>query len=75
MGPIVDRSQEYLGSTDRAIVAARKILFEAMTAVERGEPAPGSDPATHRDIRAYDAIVPPGMHWRESFGRNLVCTW
>ncbi|HXP77232.1 MAG TPA: Rieske 2Fe-2S domain-containing protein [Stellaceae bacterium] len=75
MGPIVDRSQEYLGSTDRAIVASRRILLEAMTAVERGEPAPGTDPATHRDIRPYDAIVPPGANWRQSFGHNLVCTW
>ncbi|HKT17285.1 MAG TPA: Rieske 2Fe-2S domain-containing protein, partial [Stellaceae bacterium] len=32
MGPIVDRSQEYLGSTDRAIVTLRRMLLEAVAA-------------------------------------------
>ncbi len=54
MGPIVDRSQEYLGSSDRAIVTLRNVLLDAISAVERGEKAPGIDPATHRDIRPYD---------------------
>jgi phthalate 4,5-dioxygenase len=75
MGPIVDRSQEYLGSTDRAIVTLRNVLLEAMTAVERGQPAPGADPSTHRHIRPYDDVVPPGRAWRESFGDNLQCKW
>jgi phthalate 4,5-dioxygenase oxygenase subunit len=75
MGPIVDRSQEYLGSTDRAIVTLRNILLEAMEKVERGEPAPGTDPATHRGVRPYDAVVPPGQGWRESFGDNLTAKW
>ncbi len=75
MGPIVDRSQEYLGSTDRAIVTLRNQLLEAMAAVERGEPAPGADPRTHRGIRPYDGVVPPGRTWREAFGDNLVCKW
>jgi len=75
MGPIVDRSQEYLGSTDRAITTLRRILLEATQAVERGEPAPGADPKTHRDIRPYDGVVPPGQNWREAFGDNLRCAW
>jgi phthalate 4,5-dioxygenase len=75
MGPIVDRSQEYLGSTDRAIVTLRKILLEATVAVERGEAAPGTDPQTHRDIRPYDGVVPPGKEWREAFGDALNCAW
>jgi phenylpropionate dioxygenase-like ring-hydroxylating dioxygenase large terminal subunit len=75
MGPIVDRSQEYLGSTDRAIVTLRNILLEAMDKVERGEPAPGADPATHRGIRPYDGVVPPDANWREAFGENLATKW
>src|ERR1700691_5578124 len=75
MGPIVDRSQEYLGSSDRAIVTLRNVLLEAISAVERGEKAPGTDPATHRDIRPYDGVVPPGGNWRESFADGLVCKW
>ncbi len=75
MGPIVDRSEEYLGSTDRAIVTLRNVLLEAMIAVEKGEPAPGTDPATHRGVRPYDGVVPPGSTWREAFAEGLVCKW
>jgi phthalate 4,5-dioxygenase len=75
MGPIVDRSQEFLGNTDRAIVTLRRMLLDATDAVERGETPPGADPATHRDIRPYDAIVPPGANWRDSFADGLKCKW
>jgi hypothetical protein len=75
MGPIVDRSKEYLGSTDRAIVTLRRMLLEATAAVERGEIPPGADPETHRNIRPYDGVVPPGGDWRETFAADLVCKW
>jgi len=75
MGPIVDRSKEFLGNTDRAIITLRKVLLDATEAVGRGEVPPGADPATHRFIRPYDAIVPPGADWRESFGDGLKCKW
>jgi phthalate 4,5-dioxygenase len=75
MGPIVDRSKEYLGSTDRAIVTLRRMLLEATAAVERGETPPGTEPETHRNIRPYDGLVPPGGNWRETFAANLVCKW
>ena len=75
MGPIVDRSKEYLGSTDRAIVTLRRMLLEATAQVERGEMPPGADPETHRHIRPYDGLVPPGGDWREAFAADLVCKW
>lgn len=75
MGPIVDRSHEHLGSTDRAIVTLRRMLLEATAAVERGEIPPGADPRTHRNIRPYDGLVPPGANWREVFADDLVCKW
>jgi nitrite reductase/ring-hydroxylating ferredoxin subunit len=75
MGPVVDRTREYLGSTDRAIVTLRNILLEAIDAVADGKPAPGTDPATHRGIRPYDAVVPDGADWRQVFAPNLACKW
>jgi len=75
MGPITDRSKEYLGTTDRAIVTLRRMLLEAVAAAARGETPPGADPATHRNIRPYDGLVPPGGNWRETFADQLVCKW
>jgi phthalate 4,5-dioxygenase len=75
MGPIVDRSQEYLGTTDRAIVTLRRMLLDATHAVERGETPPGLDPKTHAHIRPYDGIVPPGADWRQAFAEGLACKW
>ena len=46
MGPIVDRSKEHLGSSDKAIVTMRRLLLEATQAVERGENPRGTDPST-----------------------------
>ena len=75
MGPIVDRTKEYLGSTDRAIVTLRRLLLAATAAVERGGVPLGADPRTHRAIRPYDGIVPPGGSWHEAFADDLVCKW
>ena len=37
MGPIVDRSEEYLCSADQAIVRVRRQLLEAVRSFESGE--------------------------------------
>src|SRR5260370_36201629 len=37
MGPIIDRSQEFLVATDKAIVQARRRLMHAIRSVEKGE--------------------------------------
>jgi hypothetical protein len=75
MGPIVDRSSEFLGTTDRAIVTMRRMLLEATHAVERGEMPLGADPKTHAQVRAYDGIVPPGADWRQTFAEGLACKY
>ena len=57
MGPIVDRSQEHLGSTDRAIVTMRRLLLEATRTVEAGGTPKGADPSAYRSMRAVDHYV------------------
>ncbi|HEX5278537.1 MAG TPA: Rieske 2Fe-2S domain-containing protein [Micropepsaceae bacterium] len=54
MGPIADRSEEHLGSTDRAITAVRRLLMDATRSVAAGGTLRGIDPATYRDVRAVD---------------------
>lgn len=65
MGPIVDRSREALGSTDRAIQSARKLLLEATERVEREEPLRGTDPDDYRHIRPGDFMMLPDADWRD----------
>ena len=75
MGPIVDRSQEYLGTSDRAIIAMRKLLLEATDDVERDEQPKGVDPDIHRNVRAYDFIVPKGEDWQDVAAEGLSARW
>ncbi len=71
MGPIVDRSKEHLGSTDRAIITLRRLLLEATYDVARGKPPRGADPATHAFMRPYDNFVRAGEDWRAVFAPEI----
>ena len=75
MGPIVDRSQEYLGTSDKAIIAMRRMLLEATYAVERGEDPPGASPESHRHIRPHDGVIPAGVAWQDALAAELVAKW
>jgi nitrite reductase/ring-hydroxylating ferredoxin subunit len=62
MGIIADRSKERLGTSDRAIIMARKMLLEAVKVVEDGgTPRGGKD--EYYGIRAIDAILPADQTW------------
>jgi hypothetical protein len=75
MGPIPDRSQEHLGTSDKAIIAMRKMLMEATYAVERGETPPGTDPESYRNVRPYDGVIPANVDWRDALKGELVARW
>lgn len=65
MGPIVDRSKEYLGTCDRVIYRARKLLIDA---VERyratGEVSFRAPEIDFARIRAISFAYPKGDDWR-----------
>jgi len=63
MGPIVDRSLEHLGSTDRAVISLRKALLAAIKAVEAGNDPPGVGRSLYR-LRAIEKIIDSGLDWR-----------
>lgn len=75
MGPIVDRSKEFLGTSDRAIVTMRRLILEAIAEVEAGNLPRGFDPATSSNIRAHDEVIPKGADWQEIFGDKLKAYW
>ena len=64
MGPIFDRSNEKLGSTDTLIIRVRRRLIAAARALtERGVVPPGVDaPETYR-VRSGGVFLPNALHW------------
>jgi phthalate 4,5-dioxygenase len=64
MGRIMNRAIEHLGQTDRAIVVARKLLFDAADAVAAGGDPPGIGDSYYH-IRGIEKLVPRGRAWRD----------
>ena len=66
MGPIYDRTQEQLGSTDKAISRMRHLLISAAKGLAEGKEPPavgaGLDFAS---IRGAEKILEPGEDWRD----------
>lgn len=75
MGPIVDRSREHLGSSDKAIIAARRMLLDALQSVKEGHPPAGSDPEPCRGVRPAEAIVKASERWQEALADLLEARW
>jgi len=75
MGPICDRSKEFVGSSDKAVVAMRRLLLEAIDSVETGGDPRGLDPSSYRSVRPHDNMVPPGADWRQAFAKELAAKW
>jgi phthalate 4,5-dioxygenase len=75
MGPIVDRSKEHLGTSDRAIIVTRQLLLEAADVVEHGGVPRGLEPSTHRNVRAYDNFIKADDDWHRAFAEGLATKW
>jgi len=68
MGPIMDRNKEHLTSMDRAVIAARKILLNAIKELQSGrEPVNVvREPGRNRSLLvACEDFVPESTHWKE----------
>ncbi len=64
MGPLVDRSKEHLGPADRAVIQTRRLLLQAIKAVQDGGDPPGVQP-TYYALRAPERVLPVDTDWRE----------
>jgi hypothetical protein len=64
MGPIVDRSQEHLGASDKAIIAMRRMLLQAARSVGQGIDPPGTG-TEYYQLRAIDKVLPSGAEWQQ----------
>ena len=67
MGPIYDRSQEHLGTSDAMIIRVRRRLIAAIKAhMQYGTAPPGvDDPRAYR-VRSGGVLLPEGADWVES---------
>jgi phthalate 4,5-dioxygenase oxygenase subunit len=75
MGPIVDRSKEHLGTTDRPIIAMRALLLEATRDAAAGKPPRGSNPADSHNVRPADHHVPLEQDWRIALRDELIARY
>jgi nitrite reductase/ring-hydroxylating ferredoxin subunit len=71
MGPIADRSTEHLGSTDVAIIAARRLLLEACDDVAHGRPPLGSH-LERISARPAEMLLPADQPWLEAMREALA---
>jgi hypothetical protein len=67
MGPIVDRSKEYLGTCDRVIYRARTLLLDAVKRHrDTGELSFAGPEIDYGAIRAVSFAYPRDGDWRDS---------
>jgi phthalate 4,5-dioxygenase len=64
MGPIYDRTQEHLGTTDAMVIFARRLLIDAAkTLRDRGTVPANVDDAKLYRVRPASALLPEGESW------------
>jgi hypothetical protein len=74
MGPIQDRTREHLGTTDKVIMAHRRLLLQAMDTVAQGGTAPGiGDAAQAAGITGPDTVdgIAPAQGWQDWWQRAV----
>jgi nitrite reductase/ring-hydroxylating ferredoxin subunit len=65
MGAIMDRTHEHLGTSDKAIIRARRLLIETAKNLAAGIDPPALDPALpYKDIRSAERTISVEEDWR-----------
>jgi hypothetical protein len=70
MGRIADRSLERLGTTDRAIIASRRFLLQAVSNLKSDADPPGVAPSYYK-LRAIEKVLPKDVNWFEAMRSEL----
>ena len=71
MGPIVDRSREHLGPADKAIIQARKLLREAVRAVEDDEQPAGTG-TSYYTVKAGEDVFARDADWHRALAPDIT---
>lgn len=65
MGPIVDRTQEHLGTSDVAIIRMRRCMLEALRRFEAAETLPGhAAPIPYERLRGDQRVIAVDEPWQ-----------
>jgi nitrite reductase/ring-hydroxylating ferredoxin subunit len=65
MGAIMNRTQEHLGTSDKAIIRARRMLIDAAKALAQGDEPPALDPSLpYAQIRSAERTIAIDDDWR-----------
>jgi phthalate 4,5-dioxygenase len=67
MGPQADRENEHLGTSDRAIIMARRMLQQA-TEIVADDGTPPGVAGTYYKVRAIEKVLPADAVWHEDLG-------
>ncbi len=70
MGKIYDRTLERLGTTDLAIIAARRMLLQALKDMELGNDPRGLAP-TYYNLRSIEKVLPTDALWFEALKGDM----
>jgi phthalate 4,5-dioxygenase oxygenase subunit len=71
MGRIVDRSKEYLGPADKAIIQTRRLLVKAVKTVEAGGTPDGVAPSYYT-LTCGTGPMPRDADWRDVFAPGIA---
>jgi hypothetical protein len=67
MGPIYDRTQERLGTSDQMVIRTRKRLIDAAKALrDAGQVPPGVDNPAVYAVRSGGVVLPRDADWIEA---------
>ena len=65
MGPIADRHNDRLGSSDLAIVQFRRVMLDAIKQMQSGGDILGADTKLrYIDLASYEGVVPKTFDWK-----------
>lgn len=69
MGPIADRSKDYLGVSDGAVAQFRRLMIAAARDMLDGKPAIATRAAGRQralgDLASFEGMIPKGSDWKE----------
>jgi len=66
MGPIYDRTEEHLGTSDKAVIYYRRLMLRLIDDMEQGRPLPAHDPALDFRQRTASCNLPADIPWQEA---------